>query len=98
MVDEEITDPNRIATLLRSELTNRTTGGFERLTVEDTDTGTIIRDTETDDRLGRYRPADTADGLTITLLATADAAAEEVHIRRAADIKTVADRLVERIH
>ncbi len=89
MVEEEVTDGERIATLLTGELENRTSGGYGRLAVESHETETIVHDRQRDTVIGRYRPA--PDG-GLTVVFETDPESDRFHLKRAADLKTVADR------
>jgi len=89
MVEEELTDGERIATLLTGELEHRTSGGYGRLAVESHETETIVRDRQRDTVIGRYRPAPDS-GLTVVFETNGES--DRFHLERAADLKTVADR------
>lgn len=92
MVKEELTDGDRIATLLTAELRNRDSGGYGRLAVTETDTAVVVRQTDPTSReLGRYRPAPEG-GLVVTF-------ADETtrHVPRAAEIKAVADAFLDKL-
>lgn len=92
MVKEELTDGDRIATILTAELRNRDSGGYERLAVSDDDDAVVVYQTEPTRReLGRYEPA-VGEGLTVTF---EDGHTE--HIPRAADVKRVADTFIDRL-
>lgn len=92
MVEEEITDGNRIATILTAELRNRDSGGYGRIAVREHEAVVVVEQTTPCRReLGRYRPAST-EGLVVTF---ADETTRQIH--RAADSKAVADAFLDRL-
>lgn len=92
MVQDELTDGERIATLLTGELERRTSDGYGRIAVDTQDTTTIVRDCQRDSVLGRYTPA--PDGGLTVVFETADGP-DRRHLERAADLKPVADRFAD---
>lgn len=92
MVKEELTDGNRIATILTAELRNRESGGYGRLTVTESDDAIVVTQTAPTNReLGRYWPASDG-GLVVSF---ADETTRRVP--RAAEVKAVADAFLDRL-
>ncbi len=92
MVQDEITDGERIATLLAAELTARDTDRFGALTLEEREMKYVVA--ASDVQLGWFAPSTTGEGVTVVFdPPTADQ--QTCELARAAELKTVVDRFVE---
>ncbi len=92
MVQDEITDSERIATLLAADIRAHDTDRFGGLTLEERETKYVVAASGV--QLGWFEPTTTGEGLTVVFdPPTADRQTRE--LTRAAELKTVVDRFVE---